>query len=112
MPTRCRSNHCPRLPAGAGAAQTPNRIECFDISNTQGGCHRGGHGRVRAGRAAQAAFTARSTSRVSTANDFASMREALTRRFKRYLDGPGQWRGAQPADAAGQEGRRKFHAAA
>ncbi len=74
------------LQAALNLPRPPNRIECFDVSNTQGtnsvasmvvfeqGTPRKGHYRH---------FNIKT---VEGPNDFASMKEALTRRFRRWQE--------------------------
>lgn len=67
----------------------PNRIECFDISTLQGThtvASRVVFVQGVARKAEYRKFNIRSVTEVLEPNDFASMREALTRRFQRYVD--------------------------
>ncbi len=65
----------------------PNRIECFDISNTQGVATVAAMVVFEQGVPRKQHYRSFNIQTVEGPNDFASMREALTRRFKRYLDG-------------------------
>ena len=64
----------------------PNRIECFDISNTQGVATVAAMVVFEQGVPRKQHYRSFNIQGVDGPNDFASMREALTRRFKRYLD--------------------------
>lgn len=69
--------------------QTPNRIECFDISTLQGTATVASRvvfvqGTPR--KSEYRKFNIRTVTTIGEPNDFQSMREALTRRFKRYVD--------------------------
>jgi excinuclease ABC subunit C len=64
----------------------PARIECFDISNTQGTAIVGSMVVFVKGVARKSDYRRFNVKTVSgTPDDFASMREVLTRRFKRYV---------------------------
>ncbi|MCC6189000.1 MAG: excinuclease ABC subunit UvrC [Anaerolineales bacterium] len=69
-----------RLPA------PPNRIECFDISNTQGTAATASMVVFEQGAPRKAHYRSFSIKSVEGPDDFASMREALTRRFRRWQD--------------------------
>lgn len=67
----------------------PNRIECFDISTLQGTATVASRVVFVQGTAKKAEyrkFNIRTVQTVLEPNDFASMREALTRRFQRHAD--------------------------
>src|SRR5579871_6187964 len=69
--------------------QPPNRIECFDISTLQGTATVASRVVFVQGASRKSEyrkFNIRSVTQVGEPNDFESMREALTRRFKRYTD--------------------------
>lgn len=75
----------------------PNRIECFDISNTQGTASVASMVVFEQGAPAKKHYRRFNIKTVDGPNDFASMREALTRRFERWAHsaettptGPGQ----------------------
>ncbi|HVO43246.1 MAG TPA: excinuclease ABC subunit UvrC [Aggregatilineales bacterium] len=78
----------------------PNRIECFDISTLQGTATVASRVVFVRGvprKAEYRKFNIRTVTTIGEPNDFQSMREALTRRFQRYIDslgdstsGPGQ----------------------
>jgi len=64
----------------------PNRIECFDISNTQGTAATASMVVFEQGAPKKAHYRSFSIKSVEGPNDFASMQEALTRRFRRWHD--------------------------
>lgn len=69
--------------------QPPNRIECFDISTLQGTATVASRVVFVQGTARKneyRKFNIRSVQSILEPNDFQSMREALTRRFQRYVD--------------------------
>jgi excinuclease ABC subunit C len=68
--------------------EAPNRIECYDISNTQGTASVGSMVVFEQGVPAKRLYRRFNIQSVSGPDDFASMEEVLTRRFKR-------WRSAQ-----------------
>lgn len=76
----------------------PNRIECFDISNTQGTAATASMVVFEQGAPKKAHYRSFSIKSVEGPNDFASMQEALTRRFRR-------WHDAQAVPMAGVVGR-------
>lgn len=61
----------------------PNRIECYDISNTQGTNAVGSMSVLLNGKAARSEYRRFRINQVSTINDYAMMQEMLRRRFKR-----------------------------
>ena len=87
----------------------PNRIECFDISNTQGTAATASMVVFEQGAPRKGHYRSFSIKSVEGPNDFASMQEALTRRFRRWQDAQadpkaGVVRVEQPAGAANQLG--------
>jgi excinuclease ABC subunit C len=68
--------------------EAPNRIECYDISNTQGTASVGSMVVFEQGVPAKRLYRRFNIQSVAGPDDFASMEEVLTRRFKR-------WRAAQ-----------------
>ncbi len=68
--------------------EAPNRIECYDISNTQGTASVGSMVVFEQGVPAKRLYRRFNIQSVTGPDDFASMEEVLTRRFKR-------WRSAQ-----------------
>ena len=69
-------------------AEPPNRIECYDISNTQGTAAVGSMVVFEQGVPAKRLYRRFNIQSVEGPDDFASMEEVLTRRFRR-------WRAAQ-----------------
>jgi len=65
----------------------PERIECYDISNIQGTSSVGSLVVFEDGRPKRSDYKRFKIKTVEGANDFASMAEVLTRRFKRLRDG-------------------------
>ena len=72
------------LQQALGLAQPPNRIECYDISNTQGTASVGSMVVFEQGVPAKRLYRRFNIQSVQGPNDFESMEEVLTRRFKRY----------------------------
>ena len=64
--------------------EPPNRIECYDISNTQGTASVGSMVVFEQGVPAKKHYRRFNIQSVSGPDDFASMEEVLTRRFKRW----------------------------
>jgi excinuclease ABC subunit C len=69
-----------------GLPRPPNRIECFDISNTQGVASVAAMVVFEQGTPRKQHYRTFNIKSVDGPNDYASMGEALTRRFRRYLD--------------------------
>ncbi len=74
------------LADGIGLAAIPTRIECYDISNTQGTNTVASMVVFVNGAARKSDYRKFNIKTVEGPNDFESMREALTRRFRRYFD--------------------------
>jgi len=74
----------------------PNRIECYDISNTQGTAAVGSMVVFEQGVPSKKLYRRFNIQSVSGPDDFASMEEVLTRRFRR-------WKAAQEAEAPGSK---------
>jgi len=68
-----------------GMQEVPNRIECYDISNTQGTASVGSMVVFQQGVPAKKNYRRFNIRSVSKPDDFASMREVLKRRFTRYV---------------------------
>ena len=68
-----------------GMQAVPNRIECYDISNTQGTASVGSMVVFEQGVPAKKNYRRFNIRSVSKPDDFASMREVLKRRFTRYI---------------------------
>ncbi len=73
------------IQAVLGMPEAPNRIECYDISNTQGTASVGSMVVFEQGVPAKKNYRRFNIKSVSTPDDFASMREVLKRRFTRYI---------------------------
>jgi len=67
----------------------PNRIECYDISNLQGTAAAGSMVVFEQGAPKKAHYRSFNIKSVEGPNDFASMKEALTRRFRRWKEQQG-----------------------
>ena len=67
-----------------GLPQAPNRIECFDISNTQGTASVGSMVVFEQGTPSRNLYRHFNIKTVNGPDDFASMEEVLSRRFKRW----------------------------
>ncbi|CAG0926351.1 UvrABC system protein C [Thermoflexales bacterium] len=74
------------LADGIGLNALPARIECFDISNTQGTQTVASMVVFVNGIPRKSDYRKFNIKTVEGPNDFESMREALTRRFRRYFD--------------------------
>jgi excinuclease ABC subunit C len=72
-----------------GLSAPPNRIECFDISNTQGTAATASMVVFEQGAPKKAHYRRFIIKSVEGPNDFASMKEALTRRFRRWQEAHG-----------------------
>ncbi len=79
----------------------PNRIECYDISNTQGVASVGSMVVFEQGVPARKHYRRFNIKTVTGADDFASMEEVLDRRFKR-------WQVAQEARGIGEKVDESF----
>jgi excinuclease ABC subunit C len=77
------------LADGIALAEPPTRIECFDISNTQGTNSVASMVVFVNGLARKSDYRKFNIKTVHGPNDFESMREALTRRFRRYFEAKG-----------------------
>src|SRR5271157_709659 len=77
-------------------ANPPNRIECYDISNTQGTAAVGSMVVFQQGVPSKNLYRRYNIKSASGPDDFASMEEVLTRRFKR-------WTAAQEVSAPGEK---------
>jgi excinuclease ABC subunit C len=83
-------------------AEPPNRIECFDVSNTQGTAATASMVVFEQGTPKKAHYRSFSIKSVEGPNDFASMQEALMRRFRRWQEAQGEAR-AGVAEAGGTQ---------
>jgi excinuclease ABC subunit C len=74
------------LQEALGLAEPPNRIECFDISNTQGTAAVGSMVVFEQGVPKKNLYRRFNIRSVAGPDDYASMEEMLERRFGRYLN--------------------------
>ena len=90
------------LQAGLNLVEPPNRIECYDISNTQGTAAVGSMVVFEQGVPKKSYYRRFNIRTVQGPDDFASMEEVLTRRFNR-------WKAAQEAaEMPGKKPDRAF----
>ncbi|WP_322793307.1 excinuclease ABC subunit UvrC [Bellilinea sp.] len=82
--TNRQSQALAELQQALGLAHPPNRIECYDISNTQGTAAVGSMVVFEQGVPRKSLYRRFNIQTVSGPDDFASMEEVLTRRFRRY----------------------------
>ena len=94
--TNRQSEALAELQAALQLSGPPNRIECYDISNTQGTYAGGSMVVFEQGTPAKKHYRRFNIQSVSGPDDFASMEEVLTRRFRR-------WQAAQEADGVGDK---------
>ena len=95
------------LATALGLDGPPRRIECYDISNTMGTNSVGSMVVFEEGRPKPAHYRHFTIKTVEGSDDFASMRETLRRRFRRFLD-ERDGAGALPLlDPAGSNGREE-----
>ena len=73
------------LQSALGLSGPPNRIECYDISNTQGTASVGSMVVFSQGVPDKRLYRRFNIESVAGPDDFASMEEVLTRRFRRWL---------------------------
>ena len=73
------------IQAVLGMVEIPNRIECYDISNTQGTSSVGSMVVFEQGVPAKKNYRRFNIKTVNQPDDFASMREVLKRRLSRYV---------------------------
>ena len=79
------------LQEALGLQNPPLRMECYDISNTQGTNSVGSMVVFERGAAKKSDYRKFKIKTVQGANDFASLQEVLTRRFKRLVESSEQW---------------------
>ena len=82
------------IQSALGLVEPPNRIECYDISNTQGTASVGSMVVFEQGTPSRGHYRHFNIKSVIGPDDFASTEEVLTRRFKR-------WQAAQEKQAVG-----------
>ena len=73
------------IQAALGMSEPPNRIECYDISNTQGTASVGSMVVFEQGIPNKKLYRRFNIRTVTGPDDFASMREVLSRRFSNYF---------------------------
>ncbi|HEY9075942.1 MAG TPA: excinuclease ABC subunit UvrC [Anaerolineaceae bacterium] len=83
--TNKQSQALAELQQALGLPEPPNRIECYDISNTQGTAAVGSMVVFEQGVPQKKYYRQFNIQTVSGPDDFASMQEVLTRRFRRWL---------------------------
>lgn len=93
-----------QLQEALGLSQAPERIECYDISNTQGTAAVGSMVTFERGVSNNKLYRRFNIKTVQGPDDFASMQEVLTRRFKRWQAAqmPAELPGAKPDPAFSQ----------
>jgi excinuclease ABC subunit C len=84
-----------------GLPKPPNRIECFDISNTQGTAATGGMAVFHQGTPEKSHYRCFNIRTVAGPDDYACMREILMRRF-------GRWQQSREQHAAGTKRNEAF----
>ena len=84
MDTNRQSEALAELQQALGLANPPNRIECYDISNTQGTAAVASMVVFEQGTPAKKLYRRFNIQTVEGPDDFASMEEVLTRRFRRW----------------------------
>ena len=82
--TNRQSEALAELQQALNLSKPPNRIECYDISNTQGVASVGSMVVFEQGVPSKKNYRRFNIQTVSGPDDFASMEETLTRRFKRW----------------------------
>jgi excinuclease ABC subunit C len=82
--TNKQSTALAELQQALGLINPPNRIECYDISNTQGTAAVGSMVVFEQGVPSKKHYRRFNINSVEGPDDFASMEEVLTRRFKRW----------------------------
>ncbi len=101
MDTNKQSEALTELQIALGLAAPPNRIECFDISNTQGVASVGSMVVFEQGVPSRKNYRRFNIKTVEGPDDFASMQEVLTRRFRR-------WQGAREDQSVGKKEDESF----
>jgi excinuclease ABC subunit C len=76
---------CEQLREALGMVKTPRRIECYDISNTQGSLSIGAMSVFIEGKSSPKDYRQFRIRTVEGPNDFASMAEIITRRFNHAM---------------------------
>jgi excinuclease ABC subunit C len=103
-------NAVTELQQALGMEMPPLRMECYDISNTQGTNSVGSMVVFERGAAKKSDYRKFKIKTVEGANDFASLQEVLRRRFKRLLDASkdkaGEWETGSEGDGEPQPGEK------
>jgi len=97
-----------QIQAMLGLSEIPHRMECFDISNTQGTESVGSMVVFVDGKAKKDQYRRFKIKTVEGADDYASMREVLTRRFKHGLEERCRVGGAAPLEDSEELTDTKF----
>ncbi len=100
-------NAVAELQEALGLENPPLRMECYDISNTQGTNSVGAMVVFERGAAKKSDYRKFKIRTVEGANDFASLQEVLRRRFKRLVVAEEAAYAVEQAEDAGANGRRK-----
>lgn len=101
MDTNKQSVALAELQAAFGMNNPPNRMECYDISNTQGTASVGSMVVFEQGVPNKKHYRRFNIKTVNQPDDFASMEEVLTRRFRR-------WQAYHESDEVGKKAEPSF----
>jgi len=101
MDTNRQSEALSEIQQALGLKEPPNRIECYDISNTQGTASVGSMVVFEQGVPSRKHYRRFNIKTVDGPDDFASMEEVLTRRFRR-------WQAAQEDQTVGKKEDESF----
>jgi len=101
MDTNRQSEALSEIQLALGLKEPPNRIECYDISNTQGTVSIGSMVVFEQGVPSRKHYRRFNIKTVDGPDDFASMEEVLTRRFRR-------WQAAKDNQAVGKTEDESF----
>jgi len=101
MDTNKQSVALAELQAAFGMSNPPNRMECYDISNTQGTASVGSMVVFEQGVPNKKHYRRFNIKTVNQPDDFASMEEVLTRRFRR-------WQAYHESDEVGKKAEPSF----
>ncbi|MBQ2861059.1 MAG: excinuclease ABC subunit UvrC [Peptococcaceae bacterium] len=97
-----------QIQAMLGLSEIPHRMECFDISNTQGTESVGSMVVFVDGKAKKDQYRRFKIKTVEGADDYASMREVLTRRFRHGLEERRRGGGGTPLEDSEELTDTKF----
>jgi excinuclease ABC subunit C len=101
MDTNKQSIALAELQSAFGMSNPPNRMECYDISNTQGTASVGSMVVFEQGVPNKKHYRRFNIKTVTQPDDFASMEEVLTRRFRR-------WQAYQESNEVGKKAEPSF----